>query len=234
MSYVCGINSVINLLKSDKKVFKIYHSKNNMEIIKLAKERRLKLEFVNKDYLTDLVKTDKHQGIVAQTEEYKYYSIEEIIDAKPNGTKGLIVILDQIEDPHNFGAIIRTCDAAGVDGIVIAKNRQVQVNPTVSKVSTGADNYVKIARVSNIRNAIETLKKMNYWVISADMGGVPYTKQDFDMNCALVIGSEGKGISSSILKASDFITSIPMHGQVSSLNASVSAAILIYKIKEFI
>ena len=140
----------------------------------------------------------------------------------------IVVILDHLEDPHNFGAIIRTCEAAGIKSIIIPKDRSVMVNETVMKTSSGALSYIKIAQVSNLINVINDFKNKNYFIYAADMDGENYKKVDFNEKCVLIIGSEGKGVSRLVKAASDVIVSIPMKGKVNSLNASVAAAVLIY------
>lgn len=234
MNYIYGINAIMSALEANKKIFKVYHSKNHMKLNKMLDQRRIKMQFINARELNDLAKTDKHQGYVAEVEPFKYASLNDVFDKEPNGKKYLFVMLDGIEDPHNFGAIVRTAECAGADAIIIGKNRQAQVTPTVHKVSTGAVDLIPIVQVSNINNAISELKQKNVWIVSSDMGGQDYREIDFDMHTCIVIGSEGTGISSLVKKNSDFITSLPMVGKTSSLNASVSAAILIYKAKETI
>lgn len=231
-NYIFGINSIMSALESGKKIFHVYHSKNNFKLNKKFDERRIKMTFKKNDELREMTGTDKHQGYVAEVEPFKYTSLNEVLQQKPKGNRFLFVMLDGIEDPHNFGAIVRTAECAGADAIIIGKNRQVQVTPTVHKVSTGAVDLIPIVLVSNINNAISELKKNNIWIVCSDMDGQDYRQIDFDMNTCLVIGSEGTGVSSLVRKNSDFIASLPMIGKTSSLNASVSAAILIYKAKE--
>ena len=164
----------------------------------------------------------KHQNIVLEIYDYEYYTLDDI-----NGD--FIVLLDHIEDPHNLGAIIRTCECAGIKEIIIPKDRSCLVNETVMKSSAGALAHVKIIMVSNLNNAINKLKKANYFIYSADMNGVNYSEVDYANKKVLIIGNEGHGVSKLIKENSDYIVSIPMYGRVNSLNASASAAILIYK-----
>ena len=166
-----------------------------------------------------------HQGIILEVEDYEYCSLEKLI----NKENSFLVILDHIEDPHNFGAIIRTCEAANVDGIIIPKDRSVQVNSTVVKVSTGAIENVNIAKVTNLSQTIDFLKKNGFWIIGTDMNGKSYDKIDYCGKIAIVIGNEGKGMSKIIKESCDFIATIPMLGTTNSLNASVAAGIIIYE-----
>ena len=165
-----------------------------------------------------------HQGIVLDIEDYKYYKLEDCFDSN------FVVILDHLEDPHNFGAIIRTCEAAGVDYIIIPSKRSVEINSTVMKVSAGALNNMKIIETNNLSSAIEKLKDNGYWIYATDMDGENYTDVSYDAKTALVIGAEGNGISRLISEKSDFIISIPMTGKINSLNASVAAGIVIYEV----
>ena len=173
-----------------------------------------------------------HQGLVAEVKPYEYSSLEEIIHIGKNKTNPVIVMLDGINDPHNLGAIIRSCDVFGVSGIIVKKVNQVSLNSTVAKTSAGAINYVKVAQVANLNNAIQVLKDNGYWIVSTDGSGT-YNYQDlkYDFPVVVVIGSEGNGVSPLVLKNSDYIVKIPMFGHVNSLNASVATAILLSRIK---
>ncbi len=201
-----------------KKIKKIYVSSN--EIITYLKKNKLKYEIVPKNRLDKMV-NGNHQGVVIDIFDYDYYSLSDI-------TGDFVVILDHLEDPHNFGSIIRTCECAGIKEIIIPKDRSVLVNDTVVKVSVGAINHVKIILVSNLVNAINKLKEKGYFIYAADMQGENYSEVNYNDKKALVIGNEGKGISEIVRKNSDVIVSIPMKGKINSLNAAVSAAILIY------
>jgi len=209
-----------NVLKEldRKKIKKIYVS--SKELIPYLKNEKLKFDLVPKQRL-DKMTTGNHQGIVVEIHDYEYYTMDDI-------DSDFVVILDHLEDPHNFGAIIRTCECAGIKNIIIPKDRSVNVNDTVVKVSVGAIEHVKIIMVSNLVNAINKLKEMNYFVYGADMDGENYQKLDFSGKKALVIGNEGNGISKIVLNNCDVIVSIPMKGSINSLNASTSAGILIY------
>ena len=202
-----------------KKIKKAYVASNNY--LDYLKKNKIKFEYVDKNRL-DKMRDGKHQNIVLEIYDYDYYTLDDI-----NGD--FIVLLDHIEDPHNLGAIIRTCECAGIKEIIIPKDRSCLVNETVMKSSAGALAHVKIIMVSNLNNAINRLKKANYFIYSADMNGVNYSEVDYANKKVLIIGNEGHGVSKLIKENSDYIVSIPMYGRVNSLNASASAAILIYK-----
>ncbi|MBQ8902195.1 MAG: 23S rRNA (guanosine(2251)-2'-O)-methyltransferase RlmB [Bacilli bacterium] len=209
-----------NVLKEldRKKIKKIYVS--SKELIPYLNKENLKYDLVPKQRLDNMIKGN-HQGIIVEIHDYEYYTMNDI-------DSDFVVILDHLEDPHNFGAIIRTCECAGITNIIIPKDRSVTVNDTVVKVSVGAIEHVKIIMVSNLVNAINKLKDMNYFVYAADMGGENYQSITYPKKKALVIGNEGKGISRLVEENCDFVVSIPMKGSINSLNASTSAGILIY------
>lgn len=196
----------------------------NSNYINYLKERNIKYEIIDKHRLDKMV-DGRHQGIVLDIYEYEYYKLGDI-------DSDFILALDHIEDPHNLGAIIRTCECAGINNIIIPKDRSCLVNDVVMKSSAGAINNVKVILVSNLNNALNELKNKNYFIYSADMDGEDYRTLDYDGKKVLVIGNEGNGISNIIKNNSDFIISIPMYGKINSLNASVSAAILIYGMKK--
>ncbi len=222
---IYGKNVVKNYLLEGKTIKKIYISYNfkEEEILNLIQKRNCKTVSVKKEQLDKMV-DGLHQGIIAEIPEFEYADMDGFVHEN-----GFIVILDHLEDPHNFGAIIRTCEAAGVDGIIIPKDRSVCVNPTVMKVSTGAITNMKIARVTNIQHTIEVLKKRGYWIIGTDMQGTNYKEIDYMGSIAIVIGNEGSGMHALVSKSCDFIASIPMKGQTNSLNASVAAGILVFE-----
>ena len=173
-----------------------------------------------------------HQGLVAEVKPYEYSSLEEIIRIGEKQTNPVIVMLDGINDPHNLGAILRSCDVFNVSGVIVKKVNQVALNSTVAKTSAGAINYVKVAQVANLNNAIQTLKDKGYWVVSTDGSGTyEYQNLKYDFPVVLVVGSEGNGVSPLVLKNSDYIVKIPMYGHVNSLNASVATAILLSRIR---
>ncbi len=225
---VYGRNVAKEILKSDKKIEKIiiHEDFNDKDIISLIENRKITLITMNKK---DFSRFDKfsHQGIILYIEDFKYSKLEDFM-FRDNSK---VVILDHLEDPHNLGAIIRTCEAAGIDGIIIPKDRSVSVNSTVMKTSAGALENVKIAMVTNLNQAIKKLKENGFWIVGTDMeNSVDYREIDYSGKIALVIGSEGFGMSESIRKSCDFIARIPMNGKINSLNASVAAGIMIYEV----
>ena len=231
---VAGRNAVLELLKSDKDINKIYVSRGERhgsinEIIARAKEKRVVLVEVETLKLDNMA--ENHQGVVAVVPPFNYCEIEDILDlAKEKNEDPFILILDGIEDPHNLGSIIRTAETAGVHGIIIPKRRNVQVNSTVSKVSTGATAYVKVARVNNLNETIRKLKDAGLWVIGTDGDAdTLYYNQDLKGPLAIIVGSEGFGMSKLVKENADILIKIPMKGKITSLNASVSAGIVIYE-----
>ena len=218
---VCGKNV---LKETDKnKIHKVYLKEGfkDQEILSFLKENKIKYEFTKEFRLNKMV-NERHQGIVIDMDDYDYYQLEDILE------EDFVVCLDHLEDPHNLGAIIRTCECAGIKGIIIPKDRSVRVNETVMKISAGAINNVKIVEVKNIADALRKLKKNLFFVYTADMDGKDYRSIDYADKKVLVIGAEGSGVSDIVRKESDEIVSIPMSRKINSLNASVSAAILIY------
>ena len=224
--YLYGKNVVKELIENNKTIQKAYVYKNfsDKNLILELKKRNININYLEKNQLDKLVK-GLHQGIIVSVANYKYADIDTFI----NDDNSLIVILDHLEDPHNFGAIIRTCEAAGVNGIIIPKNRSVEVNPTVAKVSVGALERMKIAQVTNLSQTISYLKKQGFWIVGTDMKGTPYDEIDSKGKTAIIIGNEGNGMSRVIRENCDFIATIPMIGKINSLNASVSAGIIIYE-----
>lgn len=223
---IYGKNSCYEYLKNKKKCETLYLDINfsDQKLISLIENLNLKPVFMNKYELSQLA-NENHQGIIIDVGDYEYCDLDEIVKSE----NGFIVILDHIEDPHNFGAIIRTCAAAGVDGIVIPKDRSASVNGTVMKTSAGMAINMKICMVTNLNQTISYLKDKDYWFYAADMDGQNYTAVKYDGNIALIIGNEGKGVSDLVKKSSDYIISIPMSENAESLNASVSAGVLIYE-----
>lgn len=224
--YVFGKNVAIEYINKNEiiKNAYIYKNFNDIDIVNKLKNKGVKINFKEKYELDKLVQ-GMHQGIVLEVKDYEYAEVDEFT----NNEKSLIVILDHLEDPHNFGAIIRTSEAAGVDGIIIPKDRSVEVNSTVIKVSTGATENVKIAKVTNLVRTIESLKKQGFWIVGTDMQGEAYDKIDYKGKIAIVIGNEGSGMSRVVKESCDFVATIPMHGKTNSLNASVAAGIIIYE-----
>lgn len=225
--YIYGKNVAREKLHNNSKINKIYLSEkfNDREILDLIRKNNIKVSFV-KNYELDKKVEGLHQGIVMEIDDVKTYSYDEII---PNIKKEnpVIVMLDHLEDPHNFGAIIRTSEALGVDAIIIPTDRSVKVNSTVVKTSVGAIEYIPIIRVVNLNDTIRKLKSDGYWIIATDMDGEDYSKIDYNMPVCIVIGNEGKGISRMVSENSDIIASIPMKGKINSLNASISCAIVL-------
>ena len=224
---IYGKNSVYEYLKKNKKVETLYLDRNfnDKNIISLIETLKIKPVFYTKFELDELA-NGNHQGIIIDVGEYEYSDLDEILKEDD----GFIVILDHLEDTHNFGAIIRTCLAAGVDGIIIPKDRSVSVNSTVMKTSVGTALNMKICMVTNINQTIKYLKDKNYWFYISDMNGTNYTEVSYQGNIALVIGNEGKGVSDLVKKSSDYTVSIPMSEKSESLNASVAAGIIIYEV----
>ena len=224
--YIFGKNVAIEALNNNKQINKALIADNFSEkdIVSELHRRNIKVIEVSRKELDRKV-SGLHQGIVLDVPDYKYASLDELL----NKDDSLVVILDHLEDPHNFGAIIRTCEAAGVDGIIIPEDRSVEVNGTVIKTSVGTAEKMKIVRVSNLVNTMKILKKEGYWIFGTDMQGEDYTKLDYRGKTAIVCGNEGSGMSRLVEENCDFIASIPMKGTVNSLNASVAAGIMIYE-----
>jgi 23S rRNA (guanosine2251-2'-O)-methyltransferase len=236
---IYGRNTVIEALKSKREIEKLLLLKNGEGSIKkiegMAKDRKIPIQYVDKtalDRVTDELKSDgSHQGVVAYTSAYKYKEVEDLLSIASNKEESpFLIILDGIEDPHNLGAILRTADGAGAHGVIIPKRRAVGLTDTVAKSSAGAIEYIPVAKVSNISQTIEQLKEAGLWIAACDMDGQTYYQADLTGPIALVIGSEGKGISRLVREKCDFILSIPMEGRISSLNASNAAAVLMYEI----
>lgn len=223
--HVYGKNVAKELLQNPKTIKKayIYENFNDEEILDKIKRENISYKFLDKKAL-DKIEEGNHQGIILDIDDYKYSYLDKLLN------RDIIVILDHLEDPHNFGAIIRTCEAAGINSIIIPKDRTVKVNATVMKTSAGTLENVDICMVSNIVNAIKTLKDNGFWIIGTDMEGTDYRKIDYKGKIAIVIGNEGKGLSRLTEENCDFIAKIPMYGKVNSLNASVAAALVIYEV----
>lgn len=232
--YIYGKNTVLETINSNKDIRKIFIAKGNTDLLnkvkKLLVNKKIEINTLPQNVMNDRFGKN-NQGIVAEINEYHYTELNELIKTVKNKEHVAIAILDSLEDPHNLGAIMRTADATGIDGIIIPKNRSVSLNSTVAKVSTGAIEHVKVVQATNLVQAINTLKDNGYWIIGLDMdGSVDYKKQDYKGKIAVVIGSEGNGISRLVKENCDFHVHIPMFGHVNSLNASVSASIIFYEI----
>lgn len=231
-----GRNSVLELLESGKEINKIYITKGEKhgsinKIIAIAIENKIIVVEKDKKQMDSMAQTDNYQGVIAIVPPFEYCEIEDILQTAIDRSEDpFILILDGIEDPHNLGSIIRTAETAGVHGIIIPKRRAVAVNSTVNKVSSGAAEHMKIARVNNISDTIENLKQAGLWICGTDVNASKYYyNQDLTGAIAIVIGNEGKGVSEKVKKNCDFLVKIPMYGKVNSLNAAVSTGIVVYE-----
>lgn len=231
-----GRNAVLELLESGKDINKIYITKGEKhgsitKIIAKAKERKIVTVEVEREKINQMAQTENAQGVIAIVPPFDYCEVENILnEAKARNEKAFILILDGIEDPHNLGSIIRTAETAGVHGIIIPKRRAAAVNSTVVKTSAGATSFMKVARVNNINETIKYLKENNVWIYGTDMETEKmYYDEDLTGNVAIVIGSEGFGMSRLVKENCDFLIKIPMKGKITSLNASVSAGIVMYE-----
>ena len=232
--FIEGKNAVKQALDGGSTINKIMIDKNYQtrkdEIISTATKNKIRIEFLPKIALDKRSKTGHHQGYIAETVDFQYSSVEDIINvSKEKKSMPFIVILDGIEDPHNFGAIIRSCECAGVDGIIIPKNRACMVNETVIRTSTGAIANMKIAKVTNLKEAIEELKENDIWVFAAEADGEDIYGKNLNLPIAVIIGSEGFGVKKSILSYCDGVLSLPLKGKVNSLNASVACGIVVFE-----
>ena len=244
MQVIYGVKPVMEALRSDcGKIKKIVvasgrSGKNVRDILKLAEQNEIEIEFKEKKYLERLALGSLHQGIVCLSEEYSYTSVDKIINNCCESLRGsLILVLDGITDPQNFGSLIRTAHCCGVNGIVIPENRAASVTPTVMKVSAGAAHHIPITKVVNIANTIDWLKEKGFWIYGADAKlGRDVHSFDYDGHIALVMGSEEKGIRPLVRRKCDFFVSVPILGKVDSLNVSVAAGIILYEMvhKRFI
>ena len=232
-----GRNAVLELLESDRDINKIFISDGDKhgsinKIIALAKKKKVLISEISRAKLNQMAQTENNQGVIAIVPPFEYCDIEDIIEeAKNRNEKPFILILDGIEDPHNLGSIIRSAETAGVHGIIIPKRRAASVNSTVAKVSAGAVAYMKVARVNNINDAINYLKENDVWICGTDIAANKYYyNEDFTGGIGIVIGNEGSGMSRLVKENCDFLVKIPMKGKVTSLNASVSAGIIMYEV----
>ena len=224
-----GRQVVRQVLKENRKVRKLYLQSPMPELEALAKKAGVPGVLADRKQLNRITESEHHQGAAVEIEPYETVSLDELIRGK-KGTYGFLIMLDELEDPHNLGAVLRTADAVNADGVIIKKTHSAGLTPTVAKVSAGAIDTVKVAAVTNLTNACKELKKQGYWIVGADMDGVDYRTLNYDFHTVLVIGNEGKGISRLVRENCDHIVSLPMRGTISSLNASVSAGILMYGI----
>lgn len=231
-----GRNAVLEALRSGKPMDKLYVLDGCQDgpirtIVREAKKHDVILQFVTKERLNQLSETGKHQGVIAHAAAYEYAQVEDMLElAKSRGEDPFIFLLDNIEDPHNLGAIIRTANLAGAHGVIIPKRRAVGLTATVARTSAGALNYTPVARVTNLKKTVEDLKKQGLWFVCADMAGTVMYDLDLKGPIGLVIGNEGEGVSRLMKENCDFVAGIPMKGDIDSLNASVAAGVLAYEI----
>ena len=231
-----GRNAVLEALRSGTPMDKLYILDGCQDgpirtIVREAKKHDVILQFVTKERLNQLSETGKHQGVIAHAAAYEYAQVEDMLElAKSRGEDPFIFLLDNIEDPHNLGAIIRTANLAGAHGVIIPKRRAVGLTATVARTSAGALNYTPVARVTNLKKTVEDLKKQGLWFVCADMDGTVMYDLDLKGPIGLVIGNEGEGVSRLMKENCDFVAGIPMKGDIDSLNASVAAGVLAYEI----
>lgn len=234
--WIAGKNPVLEALRSERDIHKILIAEGSQKgqmqaVIKLAKDRRIQVQFVPRQKI-DQFTNENHQGVIAEVAAYQYASVDNLFEkAASSGEDPFFLVLDELEDPHNLGSILRTADAAGVHGIIIPKRRAVGLTSTVAKLSTGAIEHIPVARVTNLARTVDELKNRGVWVFGTDAEeSTDYRKMDASLPLAIVIGSEGRGISRLIKEKCDFRVHLPMAGHVTSLNASVAAALLIYEV----
>ena len=231
-----GRNAVLEALRAGKPIDKLYVLDGCPDgpvrtIIREAKKGDTIINYVKKERLDQLSETGHHQGVIAMAASYEYATVEDILEkARETGEAPFIFVLDNIEDPHNLGAMIRTANLARAHGVIIPKRRAVGLTPTVARTSAGAINYTPVAKVTNLKQTMEQLKKEGMWFVCADMDGTPYYQMDLKGPMGLVIGNEGEGVSRLIKETCDFVASIPMKGDIDSLNASVAAGVLAFEI----
>lgn len=236
MGDIFGRNPVMEALKSNRTINKIWLAKGEQkgsvrEIVALAKEKRIAVQMVERSKLDKMFPHENHQGVAASVAYADYVAWQDIVDAaRQKGEDPLLVILDELEDPHNLGAILRSVDAVGAHGVIIPKRRAVPLTDGVAKASAGAIEHVPVARVSNLVQVIEELKKQGIWIAGADLHGEYMHKQDLTGPLAIVVGSEGKGLGKLVRESCDYVVSIPMQGKINSLNASVATGVLLYEV----
>ena len=231
-----GRNAVIEAFRSGKTIDKVYVLDGCQDgpirtVIREAKKHDTIINFVTKERLDQLSETKKHQGVVAHAAAYEYATVEDMLElARKKGEDPFLILLDNIEDPHNLGAIIRTANLAGAHGVIIPKRRAVGLTATVAKTSSGALNYTPVAKVTNLAKTMEELKEQGLWFVCADMGGEVMYRMNLKGPIGLVVGNEGEGVGRLVKEKCDYIASIPMKGDIDSLNASVAAGVLAYEI----
>jgi 23S rRNA (guanosine2251-2'-O)-methyltransferase len=236
MNYIYGINAVAEALKARGRNFawvgvaKERHDIRLQHVVDECRRQGVAVKSLTRADLDRLAGNNGHQGVIAVTSAKQYIELDDVVAAKRN-KHSLLVVLDGIEDPHNLGAILRTADAAGADGVVIPERRAAGVTPTVTKASAGASEHLPIAKVTNIARTVDELKAKNIWVVGLDESGrQSYDSLDYNMDCAIVLGGEGKGVHELVGKKCDYMVSIPMLGKVPSLNVSVAAGVMLYEI----
>jgi 23S rRNA (guanosine2251-2'-O)-methyltransferase len=236
MNYIYGINSVAEALKARGRAFawvgvaKERHDLRLQRVVEECRRQGVPVRFVGRGELDRMAGNNAHQGVVAVTSAKQYTDLDDVVTGK-RGDYSLVVVLDGVEDPHNLGAILRTADASGADGVVIPERRAAGVTGTVAKSSAGASEHLPVSRVTNIARTLEELKTRNLWIVGLDERGTqPYDSVDYKMDCAIVLGAEGKGLHDLVARKCDFLVSIPMLGKVPSLNVSVAAGVVLYEI----
>ena len=229
-----GRNAVIELLKTGKNIDKLLLEKGAQGSISMifaeARKKNIRVQFVDKQVLDKESETRRHQGVIAFTTDYEYFDLEDIIAAKKKENGGFIILCDGIEDVHNLGSIIRVAECAGADGVVIPKSGSASVTESVIRISAGAAEHMKVAKVANLNQAVEKLQKNGYWVYALEAGGEDIYKEKFDGNVALIVGGEDSGVKRLTKEKCDKILSLPLQGKVNSLNASVALGIAAYEV----
>lgn len=232
--WIYGRNTIRELISNHKHIDEIVFLKGNRndDLMELAKKNKIQYRVTdNRKYFSEKAGKGNHQGVLALTDGYDYTPLNDILSSIPKDKQPLLLMLDGLEDPHNLGAILRTCDATEVDGVIIGKNRSVGLTPTVAKVSTGAIDYIPVAQVTNLSRTLDKLKEEGYWAVACENEEAQdYRQVDYNMPTVLVIGSEGYGISHNVKKHCDINVILPMAGHVTSLNASVATAVLLYQV----
>ena len=235
---IAGRNAVLEAMKTGQQIDTLFLQQTEGpqngslgKIVRMAKEQKLVIKYVTKQKLNELSNGVVHQGVAALISAAEYKELPQLLEEiRARGEAPFLIICDEIEDPHNLGAIIRTAEAAGAHGVIIPKRRSASLTQTVYKTSAGAASVLPVCRVANLKQAVDLLKKDQVWIYSADMDGQPWCGVDYTGGVALVVGSEGHGVSRLLKEQSDFVVSLPMNGQINSLNASVAAGILMYEI----
>ena len=229
-----GRNAVVELLKTDKNIDKIMLEKGAQGTLSMifaqARKKNIRVQFVDRQVLDKESESRRHQGVIAFTTDYEYFDLEEIIAEKKNEKGGFIVLCDGIEDVHNLGSILRVAECAGADGVVIPKSGSASVTEAVIRISAGAAEHIKVAKVGNLNQTVETLQKNGYWVYALEAGGEDIYAEDFSGNVALIVGGEDSGVKRLTKEKCDKVLSIPLQGNVNSLNASVALGIAAYEV----